>query len=311
MARFLARRLAQSVVLLLVVLTGVFFLVHLTPGGPEAALIQNPRLGPDEIERLRQRFGLDQPLPVQYARWLGSAIRLDFGRSYFYSRPTTDVVAERLGPTLQLGLMSYAVALLGVPLGVLAGLHRGRAGDVLVRLLATIGTAVPTWWLGLTTIVVLSSLTGWFPNGQGQGGPLAWFSAIIVPAMVLGLVGLATFARFVRSGVLDALGEEYVRTARAKGLPGHLVTTRHVLRNALLPVATLLGAVLPNVLSGALITEYIFGWPGVGRLFYEAATSRDYPIVLAVLTMTTAATILGTLLADLAYGLVDPRVRYS
>ena len=310
MARFVARRLVQSALLLLVVLTGVFFLVHLTPGGPEAALVQDPRVGPEEIARLRQRFGLDQPLLVQYLRWLSSAAQLDFGRSYFYSRPTVEVIAERLGPTLQLGLMSYLVALVGVPLGALAGLHRGQTGDVVVRLLATVGTAVPTWWLGLTSIVVLNSLFGWFPNGQGQGSLLAWFGSIIVPAGVLGLTGLVTFARFVRAGVLDALGEDYVRTARAKGLPAWTVNTRHVLRNALLPVITLLGGLLPGLLSGALITEYIFAWPGVGRLFFEAATSRDYPLVLGILTMTTVATILGTLLADVSYGLVDPRVRY-
>jgi peptide/nickel transport system permease protein len=293
------------------VTSAVFFLVHLTPGGPDAALLQNPRIGPEQVQRLRENFGLDQPLAVQYVRWLASAARLDFGRSYFYSRPATEIVAERLGPTMQLGVMSYAVALLGVPLGVIAGLNRGRLADVLVRLVATIGHALPTWWLGLTSVVLLSSLTGWFPNGQGHGSIGEWLKYISLPAIVLGLAGLVTFARFVRSGVLDALAEDYVRTAQAKGLPGELVTIRHVLRNALLPVMTLLGGVLPAIVSGALVTEYVFAWPGVGRLFYEAAVSRDYPIVLAVLSLTTFATILGTLLADLSYGIVDPRVRYS
>ncbi len=311
MTRFIVRRLVQSVVLLVVILAGVFFLVHLTPGGPEAALISNPRVGPDEIQRLRERFGLDQPLVVQYLRWVANVARLDFGRSYFYSRPATEVILERLGPTLQLGLLSYVVALLGVPLGILAALQRGRPADSFVRLLSTLGTAVPTWWLGLTCIVVLNSLTGWFPNGQGQGNPGEWLKYIILPATVLGLSGLVIFARFARSSVLDTLGEDYVRTARAKGFAMRLVVQRHVLRNALLPVVTLLGGLLPAVLSGALITEYVFGWPGVGLLFYEAATSRDYPILLAVLTMTTFATILGTLLADVGYGLVDPRVRYA
>jgi len=308
---FLVRRLLQSAALLFIVTSGVFFLVHVTPGGPEAALLQNPRIGPDEVVRLRQRFGLDEPLVVQYGQWLANAARLDFGRSYFYSRPATDVVAERLGPTLQLGLASYAVALLGVPLGVLAGLNRGRPADTGVRLLSTIGHAVPTWWLGLSSVVLLSSLTGWFPNGQGQGSVGEWLKYISLPAVILGLSGLVTFARFVRSGVLDALAEDYVRTAHAKGLAWPTVTTRHVLRNALLPVVTLLGGLLPAVLSGALVTEYVFAWPGVGRLFYEAAVSRDYPIVLAILTLLSFATILGALLADLTYGIVDPRVRYG
>ncbi|HEY3057713.1 MAG TPA: ABC transporter permease [Chloroflexota bacterium] len=311
MNAFLVRRSLQSVVLLFVVSSLAFFLVHLTPGGPEAALIANPRIGAEEIQRLRERFGLDQPLAMQYVRWLSNAARLDFGRSYFYSRPATDVVAERLGPTIQLGLSSYVIALLGVPLGILAGLHRGTARDAAVRLLATVGHAVPPWWLGLTSVIVLSSLTGWFPNGQGQGGVGEWLKYIILPATILGLTGMVTFARFVRSGVLDALGEDYVRTAIAKGLPSPQITTRHVLRNALLPVVTLLGGLLPAVLSGALVTEYVFAWPGVGRLFYEAATSRDYPILLAIITLLSFATILGTLLADLTYGIVDPRVRYA
>jgi peptide/nickel transport system permease protein len=177
--------------------------------------------------------------------------------------------------------------------------------------LSTVGAAVPTWWLGLASIVVLNNLTGWFPNGQGAGNPVEWLKYISLPATILGLSGLVTFARFVRSGVLDTLGEDFVRTARAKGLAQHAVVVRHVLRNALLPVVTLLGALLPGVVSGALITEYIFAWPGVGLLFYEAATSRDYPLLLAVLSMTTCATIVGTLLADVGYGFIDPRVRYA
>jgi peptide/nickel transport system permease protein len=311
LARFVARRVVQSVLLLVVILSGVFFLVHLTPGGPEAALTQNPRIGPEEVQRLRARFGLGEPIVWQYLHWLINVAQLDFGRSYFYERPAFEVIGERLGPTLQLGLLSYAVAGLGIPLGVVAALRRGRLADTLVRVLVTLGSAVPTWWLGLTSIVVLNSLTGWFPNGQGQGNPGEWLKYILLPAIVLGLSGLVTFTRFVRSGVLETLGEDFVVTARAKGLKPHQVTLRHVLRNALLPVVTLLGGLLPRVLSGALITEYVFGWPGVGRLFYEAATSRDYPVLLAVLTMTTFATILGTLLADVGYGLVDPRVRYA
>ncbi|HEY1291783.1 MAG TPA: ABC transporter permease [Chloroflexota bacterium] len=311
MRNFLLRRLLQSAVLLLVVVTAIFFLIHLTPGGPEAALANNPRTSPEEIQRLRERFGLTDPLPVQYLRWLTSAAHLDFGRSYFYARPAIDVVMERLGPTVQLGVMSYVVALVGVPLGLLAALNRGRLGDGAIRLLTTLGHAMPTWWFGLTLIVVLNSLIGWFPNGQGSGGPWQWFIYIIFPAMVLGLAALVTFTRFVRSEVLEVLNQDYVRTAHAKGLPLPLVTTAHVMRNALLPVVTLLGYVLPTVLSGALITEYVFAWPGIGRLFYEAAVARDYPILLAILTMTTMATIIGTLIADVAYGVVDPRVRYA
>lgn len=311
MRRFLVRRLAQSVLLLMVVVTAIFFLIRLTPGGPEAALANNPRTSPEEVQRMKERFGLTDPLPVQYVRWLANAAHLDFGRSYFYARPAIDVVGERLGPTIQLGLVSYVVALLGVPLGVIAAINRGRFGDGVIRLFTTLGHALPTWWFGLTIIVFLNSQLGWFPNGQGRGGAWEWFSYIIFPAMVLGLAALVTFARFVRSEVLEVRNQDYVRTAHAKGLPSISVISGHVLRNALLPVITQLGYVLPAVLSGALITEYVFAWPGIGRLFYEAAVARDYPILLAILTMTTAATIVGTLLADVGYSVVDPRVRYT
>ena len=311
MRRFLVRRLLQSAALLIVLTTASFFLIQLTPGGPDSAFANNPRIGPQEIQRIRERFGLDQPLPARYASWLGNVARLDFGRSYIYGRPATEVIGERLGATVQLGLMSYAVGFLGVPLGVYAALHRGRLGDGLVRLLTTLGHSVPSWWLGLTIILVLNSLLGWFPSGQGRGGLDDWFKHIIFPASVLGLGFVVTFARFTRSEVLEVLGQDYVRTARGKGLAPGTVTIRHVLRNALMPIVTLLGFVLPNVLSGALVTEYVFAWPGLGRLFWESAVSRDYPILLALVTLTTLATIIGTLLADLGYSLVDPRVRYG
>lgn len=312
MGRFLLRRLIQSAVLMWAIMTATFLLVHLTPGGPEAALTENPRATPETIERLRSRFGLDQPLHIQYVRWLGNAITLDFGRSYSYAaRPVTDVIADRVGPTLQLGALSYLISLVGIPMGIWAALNRGRWVDNVVRVLTVIGNAVPTWWLGLTVIVLLNSIFGWFPNGQGRGSPIEWFKYIIVPALLLSIGGLITFSRYVRSEVLEVLGQEYVRTARAKGLPGRDVTWAHVMPNALMPVVTLLGYLLPGVLAGAIITEQIFNWPGMGKLFYEAATTRDYPLLLAMLSLGTFLTIVGTLISDILYGIVDPRVRYS
>jgi peptide/nickel transport system permease protein len=309
--RFIARRLIQSALLLFAVMTASFFLIRAAPGGPQTALLDNPRLSRESVERLRERFGLNEPVPIQYLKWLRNAAMLDFGRSYAYQLPVVDVIAERAWPTFQLGAVSYAIGLLGVPLGVYAARHRARAGDNVVRFLTVIGSSVPSWWLGLSLIVLMNSLIGWFPNGQGSEGVWDWFRHIIVPAVLLGLGGLITFSRFVRSGVLDVLGQDYVRTARAKGLDDRTVNRGHVLRNALIPVVTLLGSLLPAVLSGAIITETIFNWPGMGRLFYEAASTRDYPLLLAILLLGTALTILGTLLADIGYGVVDPRIRYS
>ncbi len=311
MGRFLARRLLQSIVLVFVVTSALFFLLRATPGGPEAAFAENPRIGQEELARIRDRFGLNDPVPVQYAKWLGNMARLDFGRSYTYTRPATDIVAERLWPTIQLGTLSYLIGLLGIPLGVYAALHRGRAGDMAVRVFTTVGHSLPAWWFGLMAIVILSNTIGWFPNGQGRGSLLEWLKYIILPAAVLGLASVITFSRYVRSEVLEVLNQDYVRTARAKGLAGDAVTWRHVLRNALLPVVTLLGYLLPTVLGGAVLTETIFSWPGIGRLFIESASARDYPVLMAILTIGTVATIVGTLLADIGYGLVDPRVRYT
>jgi peptide/nickel transport system permease protein len=309
--RFVARRLLQSAGLVFAVMTISFFLIHLTPGGPEAALVANPRVSAEALQRMRQRFGLDDPLPIQYVKWLSSIAQLDFGRSYAYQLPVSDVIAGRVWPTFQLGLLSYVVGIIGVPLGVYAASKRGAVGDVVVRFLTVVGTSVPTWWLSLSIIVLMSSTIGWFPNGRGDGSITDWARHVILPAILLGLGGLITFTRFVRSEVLEVLSQDYVRTARAKGLAERTVQRAHVLRTALIPVVTLLGGLLPSLLSGAIITETIFNWPGMGRLFFEAASQRDYPLLLGMLFMGTVLTIIGTLMADIGYGLVDPRVRYS
>jgi peptide/nickel transport system permease protein len=301
----------QSALLVFAVMTASFFLIHLTPGGPASALIQNPRISEEGLARARQKYGLDDPLPVRYVKWLQNAAELDFGRSYAYSLPVTDVIASRVWPTMQLEALAYLVGLIGVPLGVYAATKRGAMGDNVVRLATVVGTSVPTWWLGLSIIVFLSSAIGWFPNGQGSGTLLDWARHIIIPAVLLGLGGLIGFTRFVRSEVLEVLNTDYVRTARAKGLPALDVEVWHVLRTALIPVVTILGGLLPSLLSGAIIMEQIFNWPGMGRLFIEAASSRDYPLLLGMLLMGTVLTIVGAFLADIGYGLVDPRVRYS
>jgi peptide/nickel transport system permease protein len=311
MRQFLVRRLIQSALLLWVLMTVTFVLVRLTPGGPDAALLEQPNLEQADIERIRERFGLNDPWPVAYGKWLASVLRLDFGRSYHYLRPPTEIIRERLWPSVQLGALAVAISLLGIPLGLCAALNRGRAPDLLIRVFTVLGDAMPNWWLGLVIIVLLASTIGWFPNGQGQGGLLDWLRHIIVPATILGLGGLVTFTRYVRTQVLETLGQDYVRTARSKGLLETVVVNRHVLRASLLPVVTVLGALLPTLVSGAAITEGIFNWPGMGRLYLEAAFTRDYPLLLAIITLLTAATLLGTLLADLLYGFVDPRIRYS
>ena len=311
MGAFLARRLLQSVVLLWLLVTCTFILTRLTPGGPDALLLNQPNLQQADIERLREHLGLNDPLPLAYAKWVTSAVRLDFGRSYHYLRSPLDVIADRLGPTLQLMSLAYVLGLVGIPLGVISALRRGGTADLLIRVFTVVGNAVPGWWLALVAIQVLAALTGWFPNGQGTGGPLDWLAHIWLPVVLLALGPIVTFTRYARSQVLEVVEQDYVRTARAKGLPNFVVATRHILRNALLPLVTLLGYLLPGVLSGAALLEGIFNWPGTGSLYLDAASTRDYPLLLAIVTMLTIATLLGTLVADLLYAYVDPRIRYA
>jgi peptide/nickel transport system permease protein len=311
MRTFLIRRLIQSAILLLVLMSFTFVLTRATPGGPEAALLEAPNVEQVDIERMRERFGLNDPLPVAYAKWISNAIRGDFGRSYHYLRPPFDVIKERIWPTVQLALVAYIIGLVGIVLGVVAAYNRAKPPDFIIRVFTVVGDATPNWWMALVIIVILASTVGWFPQGQGREGPLTWLQHIIVPAAILGLGIMITYTRFVRSQVLEVLSQDHVRTARAKGLREKVVARSHVLRNSLIPVVTLFGAVLPFLISGAAITESIFNWPGMGRLFLEAATTRDYPLLLAILSLGTVATMAGTLMADILYGTVDPRIRYS
>ncbi len=311
MRQFLIRRLIQSVLLLWALMTFTFFLTRFTPGGPEAAFLDNPKLTQQDIERMRTRFGLNDPPLVAYGKWLTGALTLDFGRSYAYLRPPLEVISERIGPTMQLAIIAYCIALLGIPLGVLAAFHRGRMPDMVIRVFTVMGDAVPHWWMAIVLIVAMSATIGWFPQGMGRGSPLERLPHYLIPAMILGLGGLVGFTRYVRSQVLEVIGQDYVRVARAKGLPEFIVSSRHVLRNALMPVITLMAGLLPGLIAGAAITESIFNWPGMGRLFLEAASTRDYPLLLCILTISTIATLVGMLISDLLYGVVDPRIRYG
>jgi peptide/nickel transport system permease protein len=287
-----------------------FILVHLTPGGPERTLMANPRITQEDLDQMRKSFGLDDPLYIQYGRWLLNSITFNFGISYRQNIPVLNVIGERIWPTLQLGIVAYAIGLLGIPIGIYAARHRGKMGDAVVRVATVVGSAMPSWWLALMLIIILSNTIGWFPQGQGQGGVGPWLLHLLIPAALLSTTEMIRYSRFVRSETLEVLTQDYVRTAHAKGLAPGEINRRHVFRNALIPVVTLFGSFLPTVLSGAIITETIFNWPGMGRLFFESANARDYPVVLTILLIGTFFTILGTFMADIAYGYVDPRVHY-
>jgi peptide/nickel transport system permease protein len=310
MKKFVIRRLIQSLFLLWFVMSLSFLLINAVPGGPELTLMTNPRITQADMDRVRQAFGLNDPIFVQYFRWLFNSATLNFGFSYKQNVPVLSVIGERIGPTLQLGVAAYLFSLLGIPLGIYAALRRGRLGDAIVRVATVLGSAMPSWWLALMLIVILSNTIHWFPQGQGTGGIGPWFINLLIPALTLSTTEMVRFCRLVRSETLEVVNQDYVRTANAKGMSRKDVTTRHILRNSLIPVVTLFASFLPTVLSGAVITEVIFQWPGMGRLFFESANARDYPVVLTIVLIGTICTIAGTFLCDIAYGFVDPRIRY-
>lgn len=320
MRRFVIRRLLQSLLLVWAVMSLSFLLINIAPGGPETVLVQNPKLTREQVAAIRESYGLNKPLYEQYIVWMGRIATFDFGRSYTTSsRSATDLVMERIPATAQLGLASYLIGLLGIPLGVYAARKRGKLGDNVIRVVTVIGSCMPVWWISLMVIIILANTVKWFPQGEGKlfpgpgepGGFGPWFLNLMIPAALLSTGLLIGFTRFVRAETLEVLGQDYVRTAYAKGLPLKQVNRWHVFRNSLIPVVTLLGYLLPALVGGAIITEQIFQWPGMGRLFYQAANSRDMPVLLCILYIGTVLTVIGTLLADIGYGLVDPRVRYD
>ena len=318
MTGYILRRLLQAVPTLLGITVLAYAVVRLAPGDPLAVFEDARGISAEQVTELRRAYGFDRPLPVQYLDWLVRVIRLDFGRSFQTHLPARDLILERVPATLELSLAALLIALaLGVPAGVWAATHRGGWPDQLVRVVAVLGDAVPHFWLGLIAIAVLSVQLHWLSAGGILTLGASPFDLsdrlkhLLLPAIVLSSGGLAVFARYVRAEVLDMLGQDFVRTARAKGLHERAVLYSHALRNALLPLVTAVGGSLPGLLAGAATTEYVFSWPGMGRLAVDAAGARDYPVVMGLVLVVAVLVILGNLLSDVLYGVVDPRIRLS
>ena len=323
MTRFLARRLLQTIPVLFVITILQFTLFMSAPGGPLKAYLLDPNISREDISRLEHEYGLDRPVPFQYLSWLGNILTGNFGNSYFTHRPVLEAIGERLWATVELGLAATLISyVVGIPLGIYAGLHRGGPIDHTIRLLTSILNTVPHWWLGLLCIIAIANFKLAYGvqilpiagmRTLGREGIDIWDSLwhLILPALMLGTGGWVTFARYVRSETLEVLGQDYVRTAHSKGLAPRIVTFRHVLRNSLIPVVTISASLFVGLVSGAAITESVFSWPGMGRLLLEATLKKDYPISLGVLFILTILAVVGRLLSDIAYGWVDPRIRYD
>jgi len=311
--RYLLNRFVGLVAVMFIVATIVFVILRITPGDP-AAVMLGPQASQQDIDSLRDRLGLNEPLPMQYVTWMGQLARGDLGQSIFLDKPVLSALADRAEPTFWLTLMSLAIATaIALPVGILSAVRRGTTLDQSVVTFSMFTSSVPSFWLGLLLMQIFSVKLGWLPVA-GYGGPDASIatrlSHLILPAIVLGLVNSALITRFIRASMLDVLRDDYVRTARAKGLPERTVILKHAVRNALIPILTVLGLTTALLVSGAVVTETVFGLPGVGSLVVSAVLRRDYPVIQGALLVIAAIYVLINLFIDLLYLLVDPRVRY-
>jgi len=315
MLRHLVRRLLQTVVLLLVVSLVVFALVTQAPGGPSILLDRN--MGAEEIARMRAILGLDQPLHVQYVRWLGQVLRGNLGISYQVGLPVLEIIGQMLPNTLVLSVAALVLSLIiAIPAGIVSAARPYTPVDHTVTFLCFFGISVPTFWLGLMLIVLFSIVLGWLPPGGmrtigGPASPLDVARHLILPAVVLGTANMALFARYTRSSTMAVLRADYVRTARSKGLAERAVLYRHAFRNALITIVTVVGLQLPRLVGGAAITETVFAWPGMGSLAVRAAFERDYPMIMGITLVISTVVVLSSLLVDLVYVYLDPRIRYD
>ncbi len=321
MASYLLKRILWAIPLLLGVSTIVFIVLHLAPGDPTSLYI-NPYIDPEIRESIRHNLGLDRPLHVQYFRWLGSFLTGRFGYSLTQHRPVADILASALPNTIVLSLASLVIMFgAGILVGTLSAVRKGSFSDHTMTLVSLFLYSVPTFWLALMLILLFSELLPILPAAQSVsvnhaslslwGQAMDRFRHLLLPSLALGLGGAAGIARFARTSMLDVLGQDYIRTARAKGLPERTVIWKHALRNALIPVITLLGLYLPFLFSGAVLVETVFSWPGMGRVIVTGILQRDYPVVMANTFLFGVMVVLGNLLADVLYCLVDPRIRYA
>lgn len=321
MLRFLAVRLVHAAAIVLVVATITFVLLHLAPGDPTRAITEAAGVPEDVAAQLRRNFGLDRPIPEQYVRYLANLARGDLGYSFAEHRPVAQAILERIPNTLVLALAGLLVAFgLGVPLGAWQAWHANRPADEVLSIVSLVAYSIPVFWLGLMLQLVFGVALGWLPvSGAVDAVTHVHLSAmgrvwdrlihLPLPALTLGLIGAAVTARYQRAATMDVIVCDFVRTARGKGLAERVVLFRHALRNALLPIITLFGLSFPILLSGAVLVETVFSWPGMGRLAVSAIGTRDYHVVTGTAIIAAIMVVLGNLAADLLYRLADPRTR--
>ena len=315
MAAFIIRRLLQSAVLIVGVSIIGFALMFLAPGGPLAVYTLNAGVTAADMERLKIIFGLDQPFYVQYLKWASGLLIGDWGTSFFGGRTVAAIIFERLPATLLLMGSGLGVAIiLGTTIGTIGAIRRNSLFDYASMTVATMALSLPTFWFGLVAIYIFAVNLGWFPAGGmrtlgAESGLWDLIHHLVLPAGVLALVLIAQWSRYARSAILEVLTQDYMRTARSKGLPRSTLLLRHALRGALGPLVTLLGLQLPMLLGGALVAETVFSWPGMGLLFVSSLQTRDYPVLMGILMLSAVSVVIGNLLADLVNTVIDPRIK--
>jgi peptide/nickel transport system permease protein len=306
MGTYVLRRFLHSIVTLVGVSLVVFGILRVLPGDP-AKMVLPEGASAAQVEQMRRQLGLLEPLYVQYGVFVSSVVRGDFGQSFQFHAPVTSVIAERIWPTVHLAIVAFILTVsLGVPAGIVAAARHRTLLDYGSIFLAALGQSLPNFWLGIMMILLFGVALGWLPT-SGYQGP----SYLVLPAITLAAYPVALVARLTRSSMLEVLTKEYVRTARSKGLRERVVVTRHALSNAAIPVVTVLGLQIGVLLSGAVITESVFAWPGLGKLAVDSIFQRDFPVIQAILTLSAAVFIVINLLVDLTYTVLDPRIRYS
>jgi peptide/nickel transport system permease protein len=314
MLKFLIQRMLQNVVLLLLVSMIGFAVLYLAPGGPLAQFALVPGMSHDQLLKIAAQMGLDRPIPAQYWEWFTRLLSGDWGHSYRDGQPVLWIIGSHLVATLELmGTSAVIAVFVGIWVGVLGAIRRYSLFDYLATIGAMVALSIPTFWFGLVTIYIFSLKLALLPAGNmytiGNGSFLDYIHHLIAPSLVLGLVTVALWSRYMRSSMLEVINQDYIRTARAKGAPERVVLMHHAIRNALLPMITVAGLQLPTLLSGALVTETVFTWPGMGRLFLDSLSYRDYPVVMGILMLSAVMVLIGNMLADMFYAVADPRIR--
>ncbi len=317
MGSYVRRRLLQMIPLLVGISLLIFLIIQAAPGGPETVYLATGRfVNMEVIEAYKRKLGLDQPIYIQYLKWIGAALTGDFGFSYTSSRPVIDVIMERLPATAEMmGFGFVFAALVALPLGVLSAVKQYSVTDFVGTAISFLGIAMPVFWFGLILQLLFSVKLGWLPTSGretvGDGTFIDHIRHLILPGLVLSLRYIAGWSRYMRTTMLGVIRADYVRTARSKGLKENVVLLRHALKNALIPVVSILALDLAGLFSGAVLTETIFAWPGIGRLFIQSMYNRDYPLLMGILMMGSFMVVFFNLVADIIYGWLDPRISYK